>query len=179
MRPAEVIGSWATTQPAGSDGGGHAPQHDHGGVDHVQEEEPAEGQVDRLGQAQVLAGLGDGQHLAVGGRRRGHLVPGGRVGVDGVDAAVVADDLGQGDRHVAPAGADVDAGPARADPQPVEGGGQGPPVDVVPQAAQFHRPHVTGSLRCRRLRADRALGAPDRTPVVAGGPGGTGSLAFP
>ena len=35
----------------------------------MQEQEPAEGQVDRLGQAEVFPGLGDGQDLAEGGRR--------------------------------------------------------------------------------------------------------------
>ena len=44
--------------------------HHHGGVVHVQEQEAAEGQVDRLGQDQVLAGLGQGDHLGVGGRGR-------------------------------------------------------------------------------------------------------------
>ena len=67
IRPAEVIGSWATTQPPGRTARGHPGQH-HGRIDHVQEQEPAEGQVDRLGQPEVLAGLGDGQHLAVGRR---------------------------------------------------------------------------------------------------------------
>ena len=158
IRPAEVIGSWATTHPPGSDGAGHPPEH-HGRIDHVEQEEPAEGQVDRLGQTEVLAGLGDGQHLAVGGRGRGHLVAGRGVAVHGVDPAVATDDLGQGDRDVAPAGADVDARPARADPQPVERGGERPPVDVVAQAAQFHRANDTGAARAVPAVARDAVGA--------------------
>ena len=67
----------------------------------------------------------------MGGGRLGHRVPGGRVAVDGVDAAVAADDLGQGDGDVAPAGAHVHTPPALAEPQPVEGRGEGPPVDIV------------------------------------------------
>ena len=163
IRPAEVIGSWATTQPPGRTAAAMRREHD-GGIDHVEQQEAAEGQVDRLGQPQVLAGLGDGQHLAVGGRGRGHLVAGRRVGVDGVDPPVASDDLGQGHRNVAPAGPDVDARPARADAQPVEGGGQRPPVDVVPQAAQFHPGNDTG-------RPGAAGPA-----AVRRGPRGTGSL---
>ena len=81
---------------------------------HVEQQEAAEGQVDRLGQGEVLAGLGEGDHLgrAAAGGGRGHLVAGARVAVDGVDPPVAADDLGQGHRHVAAAGADVDAAPA-------------------------------------------------------------------
>ena len=45
---------------------------------HVQQEEAAEGQVDLLGQRQVLAGLGERNHLGVGrGGRPRHLVAGG------------------------------------------------------------------------------------------------------
>ena len=75
MRPAEVIGSWATTHAPGLDHGGHAPHH-HGGVVHVQQQEATEGQVDLLGQDQVLPGLGQGDDLGVGGRSAGHLVAG-------------------------------------------------------------------------------------------------------
>ncbi len=159
------MGSWATTQPPGRTAAAIRAQ-DHRRVDHVQQQEAAERQVDRLGQAQVLAGLGDGQHLAVGGGGRGHLVPGRRVGVDGVDPAVVADDLGQGDRHVAPAGAHVDTGPARSDPQPVEGGGERSPVDVVAQASQFH----PATLPAGPPRPGRWRGSP--TASVAGAPAG-------
>ena len=72
MRPAEVIGSWTTTQPPGADGAGHHAHHGER-LEHVQEQEAAEGQVDLFGQRQVLAGLGEGDHLCV--RRRGAAPP--------------------------------------------------------------------------------------------------------
>ena len=102
----------------------------------MEQEEAAEGEVDRLGEDQVLAGLGDGQHLAVRGGRLGHQVPGAGVAVDGVDPPVAADHLGQGHRDVAPAGAHIDAPPTRADAQPLQGGGQRPAVDVVAQTLE-------------------------------------------
>ncbi len=97
----------------------------------MQKEETTEGEVDRLGQAQVLTGLGDGQHLAMRGGRLGHLVAGQRVAVDGVDPSLASDDLGQGHRHVSAARPDVGTHPARPDAEAVEGSGQGSPVDVV------------------------------------------------
>ena len=124
------MGSWATTQPPGADGCGHAGE-DGRRVEHVQQEEATEGEVDRLGQTQVLTGLGDGQHLAVRRCRLGHLVTGQRVAVDGVDPSLPPDDLGQGHRHVAAAGPHVGTDPARADAEAVEGSGQGSAVDVV------------------------------------------------
>ena len=44
-------------------------------------------------------------------------------------------------------GAHVDAGPARADAEPVEGGGQGPPVDVVPKTPQLHAATLPAAIR--------------------------------
>jgi hypothetical protein len=97
----------------------------------MHEQEPTEGQVDRFGQEEVFSGLGDGDHLAEGGRRRGGNVPGGRVAVDGIDASVASHDLSQRHRNVASTGADVDAAPPGADAQAFEGGGDRAPVDIV------------------------------------------------
>ena len=102
----------------------------------MHEQEAAEGQVDRFGQEQVLAGLGDGEHLAERGRRRGDLVTGARIAVDGVDASFVAHDLGEGHRHVPTTGADVDAAPPRRHGETLEGRGQGAPIDVVAQGVR-------------------------------------------
>jgi hypothetical protein len=75
-------------------------------------------------------------------RRLGDLVAGHRVAVDGVHPTVPPDDLGQGDRDVASARTDVHAGPTRADPQAVQGGGQRSPVDVVSQSPKLHMPTI-------------------------------------
>ena len=158
MRPAEVIGSWATTHPPGRTASAMRAQH-HRRVDDVEEQEAAEGEIDRLGQAEVLAGLGDGEHLAVGGGGLGHLVAGHRVAVDGVDPSVVPDDLGQRHRDVPTAGADVDAGPARADPEPVERGGQRSAVDIVPQAPELHHRPRYRRPPPRRLETGARLGS--------------------
>ena len=101
---------------------------------HVHEKEAAEGEVDLLGQDQVLAGLGQGDDLGMGGGGMGHLVAGPRVAVDGVDTPVLPDHFGQGHRHVAPTGADVDATPAFGQAEAAERGGQRAPVHVVAQA---------------------------------------------
>ena len=69
----------------------------------------------------------------------GHLVPGARIAVDGVDASVVPDDLGEGHRHVAAAGADVDAPPPGRDGEAFERRGQRAPIDVVAQGVR-HEP---------------------------------------
>ena len=81
-------------------------------------------------------------------RTSGDDVPRARVAVDRVDATIAADDLGQGDADVASARADVDAGPPLAQSQPVERGGQRPPVDVVAQAELDHVLHATRPLPC-------------------------------
>jgi hypothetical protein len=104
----------------------------------VQQEEAAEGQVDLFGKTEVLPGLGDGHHLAVGCRRLGHLVPGHRVAVHGIDPPALAHDLGQGHRHVATTGPDIGAGPSGSDSQSFQRGGERPPVDVVSQAPELH-----------------------------------------
>jgi len=127
-----VIGFLGHHPPAGPHGLFH-PGQDDGRLDDMHEQEPTECQVDRLGQQKVFTRLGDGQDLAEGRRRRSGLVACGRVAVDGVDTSVAAHDLGQSHRDVASAGADVDASPPRADPQALEGGGEGAAVDVVTQ----------------------------------------------
>src|SRR5206468_11046898 len=118
-------------------GTAHATQYEHR-VGHVHQNEAAEGQVHWLRQEQVLARLGDGHHLGVRGRGPRHLVTSRRVAVDGVDAAVPADDFCQGDADVAAAGAHVDALPSLAQSQPVESRGERTPVDVVAQAQLDH-----------------------------------------
>ena len=72
-RPADVIGSWATTQPPGRTAS-PMRRSTTSGVDDVEQEEAAEREVDRLRQEQVLARLGDRDHLGVGRGRSGHLV---------------------------------------------------------------------------------------------------------
>ncbi len=106
---------------------------------HVQQQEATEGQVHLLGQDQVLPGLGQGDDLGVGRRGACHLVAGAGVAVDGVDPSLASDHLGQGHRDVPASGANVEAAPARAQPQPRQGGGQGAAVDVVAQPPELAR----------------------------------------
>ena len=139
----------------------HAPQHDDGVID-VHEEEPAEGQVHGLGQQQVLAGLGDGDHLGVGRRGGGGRVARSGIAVDRVHPAVATHDLGQGHAHVPAAGAHVHATPSLAEPQPVQGRGQGSPVDVVAEAQLDHGPGRFRIQRPARMARAMASPAPDR-----------------
>ena len=62
-----MIGSWATTQPPGRTAAAIMRHHGRR-LEHVEQQEAAEGEVDLLGQRQVLAGLGQRDHLGV---RRG------------------------------------------------------------------------------------------------------------
>ena len=133
-----MIGLLRHHPAAGAHGLAHAAQH-HDRVEHVHEEEAAEGEVDRLGQQELLARLGDGDHLGMGRRRPAPPRRGRGVVVDRVDAPVVADDLGERDAHVAAARAHVDTAPALAQPQPVERGGERPAVHVVAQPELEHR----------------------------------------
>ena len=73
----------------------------------------------------------------MGRRRPGDLVAGQRIAVDGIDPAVAAHHLCQGNRDVAAAGADVDAAPARTQPETLQRRRQRPPVDVVAQSLEF------------------------------------------
>ena len=107
--------------------------------------------------------MGDGQHLTMGGSGGGNLVAGRRVAIDGIDPTVAPNDLGQGDGDVPPSGTDIDTGPTWPKPQAVEGGGERPPVDIVPQSAQFH----AATLPVAPPHADDASD-----------PWGTGSLIF-
>ena len=127
----------------------------------MQEEEAAEGEVDRLGQREVLARLGQRDDLRMRRRSRspGHFVPGQRVAVDCVDAPVAADHLGQRDRYVSAAGTDVGAAPAEADAEALQRGGQWPPVDVVAETLQLTHeagPHPPAPSRPRTLRVGRS-----------------------
>ncbi len=111
----------------------------------MQEEEAAEGQVDRLGEQQFLASLSDGHDLRGRRRQLRHLVACSRVAVDGVHPPVPTHDLGQSHAHVAAAGAHVGAAPPLAQAEAVEGGHERPPVHVVAQAELDHG----ATLRCR------------------------------
>ncbi len=93
MRPADVMGSWATTHPPGRTASLMRCKTMDGSYD-VEEEKPAKGKVHGLGEKEVLAGLGDGDHLAEAGGGLGHLVARQRVAVDGIDPTVPTDDLG-------------------------------------------------------------------------------------
>ena len=147
--------------PAGADRVCHHA-HDGDGLEHVEQQETAEREVDLLGQRQILTGLRECDHLRVRGRGSCDLVAGERVAVDGVHTAVAADHLGQGHRHVAPASADVDAAPAGAETQPLERRGQWAAVDVITQPCELthdefpHRPAPWP----RTLRRPRGLAAP-------------------
>ncbi len=59
------------------------------------------------------------------------------IAVDGVDPAVPAHDLGEGNRDVPSASTDIDACPPWSDAQAFKGDGERPAVDVVSQAAQL------------------------------------------
>jgi len=69
----------------------------------------------------------------VGGRGGRRLVARRGIAVDCIDPPVSPDHLGERDRHVPSAGADVDAPPAALDAEAVEGGGERAAVDVVAQ----------------------------------------------
>ncbi len=86
----------------------------------MEQQEAAEGQIDLLGEDQVLSGLGQGDDLGVGGGAVGDLVARERVAVHGVDTPVAPDHFGQGHRDVAAPGADVEAAPARPEAEPVQ-----------------------------------------------------------
>jgi hypothetical protein len=120
----------------GLDHGGHASHHD-GGVEDMEQQETAEGQIDLFGEDQVLSGLGQGDDLGVGGRTVGDLVARERIAVHGVDAAVAPDHFGQCHRDVAPSGADVETAPTRPQPEPVQRGDQRPAIDVVTQTGEL------------------------------------------
>ncbi len=151
----------------GADGAAHPPEHDRRVVD-VHEDEPAEGEIDRFGEEEILGRLGDGEDLALagGGGGGGGRVAGPGIAVDGVHPSVPADDLGQGDAHVAPAGAHVGAQPTLAEAEAVEGGHQGTAVDV---AAEGELEHLGADVRLPPVR-DRAPAIEARTPVRHLGP---------
>ncbi len=124
-----LLGDHPTSRPGCP---AHALEH-HSGVDHVEEQEPAECEVDWLGKEKILAGLGDGYDLAECGGSRRDLVTGPRVAVDRVDTSGVTDDLSKGHRDVTASRTYVDAAPSRSDAEALECSGQWPPVDVVAQ----------------------------------------------
>jgi len=127
-------------------GGPHATQDGDGRV-HVQQHEPAVGEIQGLWEGQFFASLGQGDDLGLGGSRsRGrHLVAASRIRVDGVDPAVASHHSGQSDGHVTAAGAHVGALPALAQTQSVEGGDQRAAVDVVAQFELHHAADDTAS----------------------------------
>ena len=121
---------------AGLHDGGHTAQH-HGGIVDVEEQEPAERQIDLLGEDQVLPRLGERDDLGVGGRSAGHFVAGLGIAVHRVDPALASHHFGQGDRDVAAAGSHVEAAPARPEAEALQGRGQRPPVDVVAKTREL------------------------------------------
>jgi len=103
----------------------------------MEKEEPAVGEVDLLGQDQVLDRLGQCDHLGIGSGALGDEVPRGGIDVDGVDAPVAPDEVAELDGDVPGPGADVDAAPARADSEPFKRGGERSTIDVVAQTLEF------------------------------------------
>jgi hypothetical protein len=77
--------------------------------------------------------LREGNDLRVLGCEFGYFIAASRVAVDCVNATVVADDFGESDTDVTAARADVHAGPAFAQAEAVERGGQRPAVHVITQ----------------------------------------------
>ncbi len=137
--PAEVMGSWATSQPSVRVIEDIRTKHCQG-VDHVHEQETAVGKVDFFGQDELFGGLGDGHDLGFSGLSGclGDLVATGRVDVDGVDPPAVADDGREGHGHVAAARPYVGATPTRPRPEPFQCSLQGAAVDVVAEVELGH-----------------------------------------
>ncbi len=143
--------------PAGPDGAGHLAD-DRDGLEHVQQQEAAEREVDLLGQREILAGLRERDDLRVGGCGACDLVPRQGVAVDRVDTTVPADHLGQRHRDVAASGTDVDATPTGTKPEAQERRGQRAAVDVVAQPLQLTHgagPRPTAPPWLRTLRGGR------------------------
>ena len=142
IRPADVIGSCATTQPPGRTAVAICarPRPDRARAAGGSGRTP--GRPVRGGE--VLAGLGEREHLTVGRRGPGGLVPGERIAVHRVDPPVPPDDLGQGDGDVATAGAHVDTSPSRPEPEAIQRRGQGAAVDVVAEPI-IHSPGLRGA----------------------------------
>jgi hypothetical protein len=126
------------------EGAGH-PDDDRRGVVDVEEEEPAEDEPDRLGQEEVLCGLGQRHDLGLAGCRRGlgDRVPGGGVVIDGVDAPRAPGEAREGHAHVARARPDIGAPPPLADPEPFQRRGERPAVDIIAELEERHRPDAT------------------------------------
>jgi hypothetical protein len=113
----------------------------------MEEQEAAERQVHLFGEDQVFPGLRERNDLGVGRGRPGHLVAGQGVAVHGVDASLVANHFGQGNRHVSTPRANVEATPARPQAEAFERRGQWPSIDVVAEARE-----VTHDRRPSRAR---------------------------
>ena len=106
----------------------------------MHEQETAVGEVDLFGQDELFGSLGDGHDLGLSSVSGCFcdLVAPGRVDVDGVDAAAVADDCREGHGYVAAARSDVGATPAGRQPEPFQCGLQGAAVDVVTEIELRH-----------------------------------------
>ena len=137
--PAEVIGSWASSQPSARVIEDIRTKHRQR-VHHVHEQETAVGEVDFFGQDELFGGLGDRHDLGFSSLSGclGNLVAAGRVDVDGVDPAAMADDRSEGDGHVAATSAYVGATPASRQPEPFQCSLQGAAVDVVAEVELRH-----------------------------------------
>ena len=169
MRPAEVIGSWATTHPPGRTAAAICAPRRRGSTTcssrNRQKARSTASGSDRSSPAWVMASTWLWAAAA-----RGHLVVGERVAVDGVDPTVPSDHLGQRHRDVAPTGADVDTAPTRPEPEPVEGRGQRAAVDVVAQSLELAHgqcPAAHGTMTRHSTGPPRPRPAPGLGPPAA------------
>lgn len=117
----------------------HAAEHRQR-VQHVHQQEAAVGEVDQFGQDQLLGGLGDGHDLGFPGLSGclRNLVAPGRVDVDCVHPAAVADNRSEGHGHVAAARSYIGATPAGRQPEPLQCGLQRAAIDVVSEVELRH-----------------------------------------
>ena len=121
----------------------------------MKKEEPAEGEVQRLGEGQVFTCLGERDDLRLRGFGCGcgHLVAPGGIGVDGIDPAVAAHDASKRDGHIAAARSDIRAHPAFPQAQAIQSSRERAPVDVVAKFQVEHSGDDTHSrARCASAR---------------------------
>ena len=130
----------------------------------VEEEEAAEREVNRLWEQQVFDRLRQGDHLCIGGGGLGHRISSSGIDVDRIEAAGSPNQVAKLDGHIATTGTHVDAPPALADPEALERGLEGTPVDVIAQTTQSavgvigHSPtlpHGSGDVTAERAPCPR------------------------
>jgi hypothetical protein len=113
----------------------------------VEQHETAIGEVHRFRQREFFRRLSQGDHLGLR-RRRGrgrHLVPASGIRINRVYPTLAADHASQGDGNVASSCTHVRTLPAASQAQAVEGGDEGPTVDIV---AQFEIQHAGDDRSC-------------------------------